>query len=229
MINYAKVVALIPARGGSKSILKKNIKDFCGKPLIYWNIAALAKLSTHLQIIVSTDSQEIMTTVMGLGFDQVSVHHRSDVNSSDTASTEAVMLEVIEDLDLDDDLCMILVQCTSPLTQTGHFELGLQTYFNGNKDSVLSCVRTKRFFWNPDGTPLNYDFRNRPRRQDFDGLFMENGAFYINKVERIASAKNRLSGTIGIIEMPDWTSVEIDEPEDWGVAERAFKKYSSYL
>jgi N-acylneuraminate cytidylyltransferase len=227
LIKYDKVVALIPARGGSKSIPKKNVKSFCGKPLIYWNIAALAHLSPNIRVIVSTDSDEIESVVKSFGFNQISVHKRSAENSSDTASTESVMLEVIDDLRIDPETCLVLVQCTSPLTQSDHFKEGLNKYFTGYKDSVLSCVRTKRFFWNPDGTPLNYDYRIRPRRQDFEGLFMENGAFYINRVSNVIRDQNRLSGNIGIIEMPEWTSVEIDEPADWEMAERACRKYCS--
>lgn len=68
------------------------------------------------------------------------------------------------------------------------------------------------------------DYKNRPRRQDFEGSFVENGAFYISKVSNIKRYKNRLSGNIGIYEMPEYTHVEIDEPEDWLAIERTIKK-----
>ena len=87
---------------------------------------------------------------------------------------------------------------TSPLTETIHFDEALFLYNNGKYDSILTCVRNYRFFWNEDGTSRNYDFKKRPRRQDFSGILMENGAFYISKVENILKSGNRLSGKIGI-------------------------------
>ena len=66
---------------------------------------------------------------------------------------------------------------------------------------------------------MNYDYRHRPRRQEFDGMLMENGAFYINTVGNIIASGNRLSGKIGIYEMPEYTAFEIDEPDDWEVME----------
>jgi YrbI family 3-deoxy-D-manno-octulosonate 8-phosphate phosphatase len=86
-------------------------------------------------------------------------------------------------------------------------------------------VRNFRFFWNEDGTSKNYDYKNRPRRQDFAGNLMENGAFYINTVTNILASGNRLSGKIGIYEMPEYTATEIDEPDDWAILENLMRKY----
>ena len=77
----------------------------------------------------------------------------------------------------------MLVQATSPFTQSSHFNQGLELY--KNYDSVLSCCKSKRFYWDKNGKALNYDICNRPRRQDFNGSIVENGAFYINSVENI--------------------------------------------
>ena len=86
-------------------------------------------------------------------------------------------------------------------------------------------MRNYRFFWNSDGTSKNYDYKNRPRRQNFDGMLMENGAFYINTVANIKSSGNRLSGKIGIYEMPEYTAAEIDEPDDWIVLENLMRRH----
>ena len=119
----------------------------------------------------------------------------------------------------------MLVQATSPLTETIHFTEALTMYGKGEYDSILTCVRNYRFFWNADGTSMNYDYRNRPRRQNFAGMLMENGAFYINKVGNILESGNRLSGHIGIYEMPEYTATEIDEPDDWIVLENLMRKH----
>ena len=93
-----------------------------------------------------------------------------------------------------------------------------------NHDAVLSCCESKRFSWR-NGKALNYDIFNRPRRQDFRGTLIENGAFYISLVADIKKTKNRISGDIGIYQMPEYTYTEIDEPEDWIVAESLMKKF----
>ena len=220
-----QVTAFIPVRGGSKSIPLKNIREFCGKPLVYWNIAALQAAGLVDKIVVATDSDDIEATVRSFGFDKVEIYRRSAENASDTASTESVMLEYIEAANLSEETVFMLVQATSPLTQTIHFQEALQLYSEGNYDSLLTCVVNKRFFWNKNGTPRNYDYMNRPRRQNFDGELMENGAFYINTVKNILQSGNRLSGKIGIYEMPEYTAIEIDEPDDWTMLENLMRKH----
>lgn len=218
-------IAFIPVRGGSKSIPLKNIKPFCGKPLVCWNIEALEICPLVDEIIVATDSVEIEGVVMAGHYPKTHIYRRSAENACDTASTESVMLEYINYAHLSNDNIFMLVQATSPLTQTIHFTEALQLYAQGKFDSILTCVRNKRFFWNADGTSLNYDYRYRPRRQVFEGLLMENGAFYINTVGNILASSNRLSGKIGIYEMPEYTAFEIDEPDDWQVMENLMQRH----
>jgi 3-deoxy-D-manno-octulosonate 8-phosphate phosphatase, YrbI family len=213
------VTAFIPVRGGSKSIPLKNIKEFCGKPLVYWTVAAAHGATCVDKVIVATDSEEIESAVKGFGFDKVSIFRRSAYTATDTASTESAMLEYLRASNLCADDIFILVQATSPLTESKDIEKGMELYRSGEFDSVLSCVRNKRFFWSTDGRPLNYDYTKRPRRQEFEGMLMENGAFYISSVRHILSSENRLSGRIGVSEMPEYTSFEIDEPDDWTVME----------
>ena len=218
-------IAFIPVRCGSKSIPFKNIKEFCGKPLVYWNLEALENSKNINKIFVATDCEEIKDIVNSFGFSKVKVYDRDEENASDTASTESVMLEFINKQNFKDNDLFFLVQATSPLTQTKDFDKALETLKNENADSLLTCIRTKRFFWDKNANPINYDFINRPRRQDFDGLFMENGAFYINSIENIKKDKNRLSGKIAIYEMEEFTAVEIDEEDDWLIAEKMMYKY----
>lgn len=220
-----RIIAFIPVRGGSKSIPLKNIKDFCGKPLVYWNLMELQNVTTIDQIIVATDSEQIESVVTSFGFTKVKVYRRSIENASDAASTESVMLEYIQHAQLLINDVLMLVQATSPLTERKHFYEALELYQSGKFDSVLTCVRNYRFFWNADGTSINYDYKNRPRRQDFSGELMENGAFYINRVDNILKSQNRLCGNIGIYEMPEYTAFEIDEPDDWCILENLMRTH----
>ena len=215
------VIAFIPARGGSKSIPEKNIKLFCGQPLVFWNLQELQNSNVD-EIIVATDSAKIKEIVNSFSFSKVKVFDRSVSNSQDTSSTESVMLEYINSSNLSDTDVFMLVQATSPFTQNNHFNEGLDLF--KNYDSILSCCESKRFSWR-NGKPLNYDIYSRPRRQDFQGTLIENGAFYISTVYDIKRTNNRISGDIGIYQMPEYTYTEIDELEDWIVSESLMKKF----
>lgn len=215
------IIAFLPARGGSKSIPEKNIKSFCGKPLIFWNLQELQNSNVD-KVIVATDCKKIKATVISFDFSKVEVYERNKENAQDNSSTESVMLEYIDIEQLNNKDVFMLVQATSPFTQSSHFNQGLELY--KNYDSVLSCCKSKRFYWDENGKALNYDICNRPRRQDFNGSLVENGAFYINSVENIIKTNNRLSGKIGLSEMPEYTYIEIDEPEDWDIAESIMKR-----
>ena len=215
------IIAFIPARGGSKSILQKNIKVFCGKPLIFWNLQELQNSDVD-EIIVATDSNEIKSIVNSFNFSKVKVYNRSKENAQDVSSTESVMLEYIDSSNISNEDTFMLVQATSPFTQSIHFNEGLELF--KQHDTILTCCESKRFSWR-NGKALNYDIYNRPRRQDHKGTLIENGAFYISSVADIKSTKNRISADIGIYEMPEYTYIEIDEPEDWIVAESLMKRF----
>lgn len=215
-------IAFIPVRAGSKSIPNKNIKSFCGKPLIYWNLVELEKSKLVNQIVVATDSDNIIETVSDFNFTKVIIYKRDFENAQDHSTSESIMLEYINYAKLAASDTFMLVQATSPFTKTIDFDNGLKMM--DNYDTVFSCAKIKRFIWDNNSNPLNYDFKNRPRRQDFSGTFMENGAFCISLVADIVKFNNRISGKIGICEMPEYTFVEIDEPEDWIIAERLFIK-----
>ncbi len=218
------IIAFIPVRGGSKSIPLKNIKPFCGKPLVFWTAKAANDSVCVDRVIIASDSREILSTSESFGLKKVSVYQRDPANAQDTSSTESVMLEYISAAKLADEDTFILVQATSPLTTAQDIDGAVRLFHEGGYDSLLTCSRTKRFFWNPDGTPINYDYKFRPRRQDFAGTLMENGAFYISTVKAIRESECRLSGKIGVYEMPEYCGVEIDEPADWRAAEELMRK-----
>jgi N-acylneuraminate cytidylyltransferase len=135
------------------------------------------------------------------------------------------MLEFLEKNDFSGDTIFILSQATSPFTLQSDYQEGISTLSDQKYDSVLSVVRKKSFYWNENGTPINYDYTKRPRRQDFKGALQENGAFYISTVENIKRNLNRLSGKIGLVEMPDYSTIELDEKEDWAIASHYMKRY----
>lgn len=224
-MKYMTNIAFIPVRGGSKSIPLKNIKILSGKPLVYWTAKAANDANCIDKVVIATDSEDIKQAVKHFNLPKVKIYDRDSENAQDTSSTESVMLEYIKKSGLNDDDKFFLIQATSPLLKAKHIDEMYEKYINDNADSALSCVRTKRFFWTEKGEALNYDCKNRPRRQDFGGLMMENGACYINSVSNIIRDNNRLSGKISIYEMPEYTSVEIDEPDDFLLIEKLMEKH----
>lgn len=220
-----KTIAFVPARCGSKSIPLKNIKPFCGKPLIYWVLNALNLVKEIDEVYVATDCDEIKNTVEGFGFQKTKVYMRNPENAQDHSSTESVMLEFINSRDMNQEDLFILVQATSPLTRDNDLRNALHSYMQQKPDSLLSCARKIIFLWSPEGKPKNYDLQKRPRRQEVDGELMENGAFYISTVGNILTSQNRLSGKIAIYEMPEYTAIDIDDDDDWIVGESLMKKH----
>lgn len=224
-----KNLAFIPLRGGSKSIPLKNIKVINGRPLIYWTLDAVVACNLVDKVIVSTDSNEIKKIVENYNSSKVIIINRSKKVSTDIATTESVMLEFSENNLFEN---IILVQATSPLLRTEDIIKGIRKFNESDFDSVISVVRQKRFIWNESNNyvyPSNYNPLSRPRRQDFNGYLVENGAFYITSREDLLSSKCRISGKIGAIEMSDESYYEIDEPSDWIIIEdllNEFKKGS---
>lgn len=225
-------VAFIPVRGGSKSIPLKNIKSISGRPLVYWTVKAACGCKYIDKVYVATDSEVIKRTVESFGtgiekelFAKAEVIGRSAESASDTASTELAMLEFAGRHDFDN---IVLVQATSPLLQSSDLDRGFETFSKNGVDSVLSVVQQKRFHWVNDENgfthPTNYDVFHRPRRQEFDGYLVENGAFYITSKEDLIKSQNRVSGNIKAVEMDEDTFFEIDEPSDWMIIEALMKK-----
>ena len=230
-------VAFIPVRGGSKSIPLKNIKPICGKPLVYWAVRAACGCQYIDKVYVATDSHQIKETVESFKhgadaalFTKVDIIGRSRESASDTASTEFAMLEFAENYMFDN---IVLVQATSPLLQSKDLNRGFEVFSTPGTDSVISVVPQKRFHWayNNNGfvTPTNYDVFNRPRRQEFEGYLVENGAFYITSRANLIKSKNRVSGHIKAVEMNENTIFEIDEPSDWMIIEALMKKNDIYV
>lgn len=217
--------AFIPVRGGSKSIPLKNIKEICGKPLVYWTLKAACDCAAIDKVYVATDSPIIRETVESFHLEKAVVIGRSAESASDTASTEFAMLEFAQSYSFDN---VVLIQATSPLLTSADLDRGFDLFASPDCDSVLSAVPQKRFYWSyqPDHTvtPVNYDVYHRPRRQEFDGYLTENGAFYITSRADLLRTKNRVSGRIMAVEMCEDSFFEIDEPSDWLIIEALMKK-----
>lgn len=215
----SKVVALVPLRCGSKSIPMKNIKTLAGKPLAYWVLKELSNVPEIDDVYAATDCNEVRTCIHGLSLPKVKTYDRSSENARDESSTESVLLEFILSQAFCPDDVIVLVQATMPFLKSEYVVGGLEMLSGGNHDSILSCTLFKGFLWSREGKSINYDYQRRPRRQELDETYLENGSFYISRVSDVLKNRNRIGGRIGIYEMPKHCSLDIDEPEDWQLAE----------
>lgn len=210
-----KTVAFIPARGGSKGIRFKNVKRMAGKPLIHWAMEAALACDLIDEVYVATDSEHIKAVAAQLDSPKLNIIGRDPVTVSDTASTESAIFDFCDQYEFDN---FILIQATSPFLSTNDLTQGMKLFQQDDVDSVVSTCRQVRFMWQDD-KPVNYDPFNRPRRQDFNGFEVENGAFYISSKKQMLASGCRISGNIRTYEMPADSYHELDEPDDWLVIE----------
>jgi CMP-N,N'-diacetyllegionaminic acid synthase len=201
-----KIKSIILARGGSKGVPKKNIIDINGKPLIYYSIKASID-SIVDETWVSTDCQEIKS--VSLSFN-AKVLDRPMNLSDDFASSESALLHFAENVDFD---YLVFIQPTSPMILSDDINGGIELM--KHNDSVFSAYTQHWIpYWDKDSNPIGWTPINRPRRQDVEEKFVENGTFYITKRKSLLESKSRMSGKIGIYQMPFYRSFQIDTFED---------------
>jgi len=217
-------LAIIPARGGSKGVPNKNLRELGGLPLIAWTIIQALNCDEIDRVLVSTDSPKIEATALTHGA-EVPFRRPAEL-ASDTASTEVVLLHALEALgnaDYHPD-AVILLQATSPLRSPGQISNAIHQFESENADSLLSVSPTADFYWRKTNPPqATHDVHHRPRRQDIkpaDIWFQENGSIYITKTDYLLEKKSRLGGSISLFEMDEDQRFEIDTLADFAIIER---------
>lgn len=222
-------IAIITARGGSKRIPHKNIKEFCGKPIIAYSIDAAKKSGVFDEIMVSTDSEEIAAISKQYG---ASVpFFRSEVTSNDFATTDEVILEVVkayEEMGKFFELICCLYP-TAPLI-TGRDLKNAVNFLakNDMADSVLPVVKysfpPQRAFVVKEGyVYYQYPENANKRSQDLEPIYHDCGTFYISKVSSLKKTHDLLGERSLYIEIPDERVQDIDNISDWAIAEMKYK------
>ena len=218
MVPKQNIVAIIPARGGSQGIPKKNIIDFCGKPLIAWSIKQALVVPQISSVWVTSDSDEILAVAQDYGARPIK---RPEALSGASASSESAWLhaiDYIEDATSEIDL-VLAMQATSPLRAPSDLADGIAQFDTGQYDSLLSVTEIEDFFiWRQDAQAgaqsVNYDYKSRKPRQNIEKRFLENGSFYLFRPRLLREENNRLGGRIGFVEMARHKMFQIDNPED---------------
>lgn len=212
-------VCLVPARGGSQGIPRKNVREICGRPLIAWVLESALESEVFDEVWVSTDDDEIETVALASG---ARVHRRDPATATSEASTESVVFDFLK---THDPTRVCIVQATSPLTTAEHFRDAYSLMRRDDCDSLVTVTRQHIFLWSAEGEPLNYEPANRPRRQEWSGELVENGAFYFTKVSALKETGHRLGGKCQVYEMPRHCSVDLDEPSDLITCEALIRRY----
>jgi N-acylneuraminate cytidylyltransferase len=212
------IVAMIPARGNSKSILGKNIMSFCGKPLIAWSIEqALASVLVN-GVYVSTDDKKVADISKKYG---ARIIKRPAALATDTSSSEEALIHGLDEIEKkgkESVDIVVFLQATSPLRESTDIDNALQKFIDECPDSLFSGAVLEDFLiWGMvkgKFTSVNYDYKNRGLRQDRGKQYVENGSFYIFRPEILRREKNRLGGKVAVYEMEFWKSCEIDSYKD---------------
>lgn len=214
-----KTIILIPARGGSKRLPRKNIKNLCGRPLI--DYAIKASLNSNVdETWVSTEDKEIKNIALKCG---AKVIDRPEELASDTSTQEAVMIHFTEHIAYD---IIVLIEPTYPLIQTRDIDLALNKFIKTKCDSLLTLENKNFFIWKllhkEEAVPVNLNPEKRPRYQEFEGIYVEEGGIYITTRENFFKSKCRVNGKIGyyILQHP---SIDIDTEIDFKIAEVLLK------
>jgi CMP-N,N'-diacetyllegionaminic acid synthase len=221
------VNAIVLARGGSKGLPNKNIIKFCGKPLLAWTIEHCREGGIEM-IYVSSDSEEILE--VGEEYGAISIKRPEEL-SGDYATSESGWLHAINVIESKEHKIdwVLAPQVTSPLRTAYDIRNGLDMVKSGIYDSLFSCsIPEIMFFWeNVNGklVSVNYDWKNRKRRQEVPKQYIENGSFYMFRPEVLRDNNNRFGGRIGVVEMEFWKMFEIDSIEDLQMCSTLMKEF----
>jgi CMP-N,N'-diacetyllegionaminic acid synthase len=221
-------VAVIPARGGSKGLKKKNIYPVAGKPLLAWTILQ-ALASTNIErVFVTTDDHAIAKVASEYGAEVIM---RPPELAGDKASSESAILHAASVIERDYKMqigIIVFLQATSPLRKPGDIDRAVELFFQEGADSLISVTRVDDLtLWESrDGKweSVNFDYRNRGMRQDRSTQFIENGSIYIFKPEILTTFGNRIGEKLSAYEMEFWQTWEIDTLEEIDLIEYYFYK-----
>jgi N-acylneuraminate cytidylyltransferase len=211
------VFAIIPARGGSKGVPKKNLHMLNGKPLLHYSISAALSSNLIDDVYVSSDDNEILEYATSSGARTIL---RPSHLSTDSASSESALIHFAENVEFDH---LVFLQATSPLMTSEILDSAMSVYLEGNYDSVVSVFEDHGFWWYPD-EPL-YDPMNRHMRQEnTNKKYKESGMFYITSKAALLSSKCRFSGKSHSFVHSRIVGYDIDDLDDFKIVEAIMEK-----
>jgi len=211
------VACVIPARGGSKRLPRKNLRPVGGKPLLAHSIGHARAAATVTRTIVSTDDPEIAAVARDYGAEVVT---RPPELAADTCTSESALVHALDTLADTDGFVpdlVVFLQCTSPVRRIDDIDRAVETLLKDAADSVFSATESAWLIWRRDGRDLRsltYDYQRRTRDQDHPEEYRENGSIYVFKPWLLRRSGNRLGGKIAVYPMDYWSSFQVDSEED---------------
>ena len=222
-----KTFAVILARGGSKGIPNKNLVEIMGKPLLFWTIRDALDSKIIEKVFVSSDDSEILKFSKNNGAIPIV---RPKELSSNTASSESGWLHALSKIpEANQAPAFFALQATSPLRHPNDFDAAYTIFQQGQFDTLFSAEKIKdHYIWKQtieNIEPDNFKYSERAMRQSLETKYLENGSLYILNIKKFIHFKTRQFGKIGIYEMPNYKSFQIDELNDIDLANTLMKTF----
>lgn len=218
-----KIVAVVPMKLNNRRLPQKNTKAFTnGKPLCYYVLSTLLKIKSIDKIYVYCSNPDIKEFIP----EGVRYLRRSSSLDQDTTKMNEVLKAFAEEVSAD---IYVMTHTTAPFIRAESIEKGLNAVVSGKYDSSFAAKKLQDFLWK-DGVPFNYQLNNIPRTQDLPVLYEETSGFYIYKKSVINETNRRIGETPYIVEVGEIESVDIDEKEDFVIADAIYNylKNSQY-
>ncbi|MGM9970052.1 MAG: cytidylyltransferase domain-containing protein [Anaeroplasma sp.] len=213
-----KIVAVVPMKLNNRRLPQKNTRSFTnGKPLCYYILNTLLKCNNIDEVYVYCSNEDIKEFIP----DKVKYIKRSESLDQDTTKMNEVLQSFTKDVPAD---IYVMTHTTAPFVSVESIEKGLEAVISGEYDSSFAAKKLQDFLWK-DGKPFNYELNNIPRTQDLPALYEETSGFYIYKNEVMTKLNRRIGDKPFIVEVNEIESVDIDELEDFKIADAIYNFY----
>lgn len=210
-----KTVAIVPMKLNNRRLPQKNTKAFTnGKPLCYYILSTLQTVSGVDEVYVYCSNPDIQNFIPA----GVKYLKRSELLDQDTTKMNEVLKCFASDVPAD---IYVMTHTTAPFVKKESIEKGLNAVVNGEYDSAFAAKKLQDFLWK-DGVPFNYALDNIPRTQDLPSLYEETSGFYIYQASVMTELNRRIGNKPYIVEVGEIESVDIDEKEDFEIADAIF-------
>lgn len=218
--NNMNIVAVVPMKLNNQRLPQKNTKPFTnGKPLCYYILTTLLSIEKIDKVYVYCSNSEIRNYIPS----NIDYLKRSILLDQDSTKMNDVLSEFANEISAD---IYVMTHTTAPFIKKESIEKGLDAVISGKYDSAFAAKKVQDFLWK-DGAPFNYTLDNIPRTQDIPPLFEETSGFYIYKSDIITKLNRRIGNKPYIVEVGEIESIDIDEPEDFDIANAIYNQIMS--
>lgn len=220
-----KTLIVIPARGGSKRIPRKNVRIMCGKPLIVYSIenAKSLRQDFDVDVCVSTDDEELLSIVMKRGVDVI---RRPIELATDKVTLDPVIYHAVLEMEKKNGCkydTVITMQATSPTLKKETIKAALKFFSESDYDTIISAMNKPHLSWGVKDGKIVKNYEKRLNSQELPANYLETGGFLITKRECV-SESGRIGENVNIFEISEDEAVDIDTYSDWVLCENILKR-----